>query len=108
MNNVLTGMEYGMGSWIRRNLVTVLMTAGMIVGVFLLAYPSVSNYWNSFHQTQAIAAYTETVSNMSHDEYKAILKKARAYNKRLAETGMQWVMTDAQRNEYNNTLLSYI
>ena len=80
------------------------MAAGMAVGVFLLAYPSVANYWNSFHQTRAISSYTETVSTMSHEEYKTILGDARAYNKRLAETGMRWVMTDAEMEEYNQKL----
>ena len=77
---------------------------GMILGIFLLAYPSVANYWNSFHQTRAIASYTETVTHMSHEEYKAILDDAKAYNERLAETGMRWVMTDAEREEYNSKL----
>ena len=93
-----------MSKWIRKNLVTVVMATGMAVGVFLLAYPSVSNYWNSFHQTRAIASYTETVSHMSHEDYKAILDDAREYNSRLAETGMHWVMNDAQRDEYNSKL----
>lgn len=91
-------------NWIRKNLVTVLMSMGMILGIFLLAYPSVANYWNSFHQTRAIASYTETVTHMSHEEYKAILDDAKAYNERLAETGMRWVMTDAEREEYNSKL----
>ena len=93
-----------MKAWIRKNLVTVLMAVGMAVGVFLLAYPSVANYWNSFHQTRAIASYTEAVSHMSKDEYDSVMKEARDYNKRLAETGMRWSMTDAELEEYNNTL----
>ena len=93
-----------MKAWIRKNLVTVLMAAGMAVGVFLLAYPSVANYWNSFHQSRVISSYTETVSKMSHEEYKAIMDDAREYNKRLAETGMLWTMTDSQRDEYNSKL----
>ncbi len=80
------------------------MTAGMIVGVFLLAYPSVANYWNTFHQTRAISSYTQTVTNMSREQYKAILDEARAYNKRLADTGMRWTLTDIEREEYNKQL----
>ena len=94
-----------MKEWIRKNLVTVLMAMGMAIGVFLLAYPSVANYWNTFHQSRAIATYTETVSSMSHEEYKAILDEAREYNARLAETRMRWVMTDEERDEYNSKLV---
>ena len=93
-----------MKNWIKRNLLTVVMTAGLLVGVFLLLYPSVANYWNSFHQSRAIASYTETVTNMSKEDYDKILKSAKAYNKRLSETGFHWVMTDAEKEAYNKEL----
>lgn len=94
-----------MGNWIKRNLLTVVMAAGMFIGVILLLYPSVANYWNSFHQSRAIAGYQETVSTMSKEDYKEILDSARKYNKKLAETGMHWNMTEAQRMEYNKELV---
>ncbi len=93
-----------MKDWIRKNLVTLLMASGMILGIFLLVYPSVANYWNSFNQSHAIASYTENVTRMSHEEYKNILNDAREYNKRLADTGMRWTMTDTERAEYNSKL----
>ena len=93
-----------MVNWIKRNLLTVVMTAGLLVGIFLLLYPSVANYWNSFHQSRAIASYTETVTNMSKEDYDRILKSARAYNKRLSETGFHWVMNDAEKEAYNKEL----
>ena len=36
-------------------LTTVILVLILIAGVCLLLYPSVSDYWNSFHQTRAIA-----------------------------------------------------
>jgi len=93
-----------MKNWIKRNLLTVVMTAGLLVGIFLLLYPSVANYWNSFHQSRAIASYTETVTNMSKEDYDRILNSARAYNKQLAENGINWVMSDAERAAYEKEL----
>ena len=93
-----------MGTWLKRNFITVVMTAGLLTGVILLLYPSVANYWNSFHQTRAIATYTEAVSSMSSEDYEKIIGEAREYNQRLAETGIRWVMTDAEKAEYNSTL----
>ena len=80
------------------------MAAGMIAGVLLLLYPSVANYWNSFHQTRAISTYTEAVSNMSAADYKKIINEAREYNERIAESGIKWVMTDAEKDEYKRQL----
>ena len=85
-------------------MVTVILCVAMFVGVFLLLYPSVANYWNSFHQTRAIENYTEVVSSMSKEDYKAIMDSALKYNERLAETGMRWILTDAEREEYNKQL----
>ena len=80
------------------------MVCGMMTGIFLLLYPSVANYWNSFHQSRAIASYSEAVSRMDKKDYKAIMDSAREYNKNLAETGMRWTLTDAQRAEYERQL----
>ena len=80
------------------------MVCGMMTGIFLLLYPSVANYWNSFHQSRAIASYSEAVSRMDKKDYKAIMDSAREYNKNLAETGMRWTLTDAQRAEYEKQL----
>lgn len=93
-----------MKNWIRQHLLTVVMTAGMITGLMLLLYPSVANYWNSFHQAKRIMEYNDVVSSMSHEDYKKIIDDAREYNSRLAETGIQWTMTDAQKAEYNRQL----
>ena len=93
-----------MKAWIRRNLLTVVMAAGMMVGVFLLIYPSVANYWNSFHQTRAIASYAESVSHMSQEDYSKLLDSAREYNRQLAASGMRWNITDNQRAEYERQL----
>ena len=93
-----------MGNWIKHNLLTVLMVCGMLAGVFLLLYPSVANYWNSFHQTRAISEYSEVVSTMDRDDQKKIIESAREYNARLAETGMLWNMSESQRAAYNSEL----
>ena len=90
--------------WIRKNLFTVVLAAGLLAGIGLLLYPSVANYWNSFHQTRAIMAYNEAVTNMSAEEYKAIIDNAREYNKKLAKNGMRWRMTDEERKEYMSKL----
>lgn len=91
-------------NWIKKNLFTAVMVTGLLVGIGLLLYPSIANYWNSFHQTRAIMGYSEAVSDISEAEYKKILKEARRYNKKLAKTGIRWKMTDDERREYNSKL----
>ena len=35
-----------------------------LIGLSLLLYPTVSDYWNSFHQTKAITTYAENVADV--------------------------------------------
>lgn len=93
-----------MREWIKRNLLTVVLTAGMLIGISLLLYPSVANYWNGFHQARTIMEYTQVVSSMDKDDYKNILRDARKYNKRLSKTGFRWSMSDAERRDYERQL----
>lgn len=91
-------------NWIRKNLLSGVMVIGLLVGIGLLVYPSVANYWNQFHQSRAIMSYSETVDKMSEEDYKKILDSARKYNERLAERGLHFVMSDADRAEYESEL----
>lgn len=91
-------------NWLKKHLLTVILVAGLAAGAGLLLYPSVANYWNSFHQTRAIMGYSDAVSEMSQEDYTAILDEAKAYNERLGKSGIQWNMTDKQKKEYNKML----
>lgn len=91
-------------SWLRKHGMTLVLVLILLTGLGLLAYPTVSNWWNELHQSRAIMQYQDNVSQMSQADYKKMLKAARAYNKRLAQTGELWQMTDAQKEEYNSLL----
>lgn len=93
-----------MKNWIRRNLVTVILLGMMAVGVGLIAYPSIANWWNSFHQSRAVASYASVVAGMNHEEYDDMLLEAQNYNAELSETGAQWEMTDEQLARYEEVL----
>lgn len=68
----------------KKHLPTLLLVAVFLLGVCLLLYPSVSDYWNSIHQTQAIGAYEDTLSSMTQKDYSEYFEQAEAYNAALA------------------------
>lgn len=74
------------------------------IGLALLLYPTVSNYWNSLHQSQTIAGYMEDVAKIDDDKYAQIWENAQAYNASLAEQGNEWVLSDANRKNYESQL----
>ena len=88
----------------RRRLTNLLLLFIFLIGVGLLAYPTVSDYWNSFHQSRAIISYVEKVANLDTEKYEKIMNSAMDYNRDLAKKGNQWLMTDEDLERYNQEL----
>ncbi len=65
---------------------TVVLVIILIVGLSVMLYPTVSDWWNSKVQSRAIANYDQTIQNIDPDRYDDIWAKANEYNKKLAET----------------------
>lgn len=86
------------------NLINLFLVLILITGLSLLLYPSVSDYWNSFHQTKAIASYAEEVASLDDEKYEELWNAAREYNSRLAQSGNTFALTDEQKSEYTNLL----
>ena len=91
-------------AWIKRNRSTLLLLVVAVVGLGLLVYPTFADWWNSFHQSRAVASYVDAVANMDASKYEELLKDAEAYNAELAKTGMLWNMTDEQYQKYLSEL----
>ena len=91
--------------WIKKNGFTLVLVIILLTGVGLLVYPTFSDYWNSFHQSRAIASYAQTVADMSQEKYEEILAAADAYNKELNREGRMWKeLTDEEKEEYEKQL----
>ena len=86
------------------NLTTILLFLMLIAGLSLLLYPSVSDYWNSFHQTRAIATYAENVAALDNASYDAIWDAARQYNRNLCSRSNSFLLSEEQKAEYESLL----
>ena len=86
------------------NFTTLLLILVLLAGLSLLLYPSVSDYWNSFHQTRAIATYAEEVANLNQDQYDEIWAAAESYNVSLTNRVNAYLLSDAQKEEYQQLL----
>lgn len=85
------------------SLSTILLIVILLVGVGILLYPSVSDWWNSMHATQAIAGYVTAVEDMSVQDREEILDAARKYNESLAN-GVNFVLSEEEYAEYEKLL----
>ncbi len=83
---------------------TIILIIVFLVGLSLLLYPTISDYWNSLHQSRAIAEYAEEVANLDDELYAKILSDAQDYNEALLENIDRYSMSDAERAEYSSLL----
>lgn len=88
----------------RRILPTVILILVFLVGLSLLLYPTVSDYWNSLHQSRAITGYAEQVAKIDNTDYESLLSAARAYNESLVGKADRFHLTGEETEEYNSLL----
>lgn len=83
------------------NLLLILV---FLTGLSLLLYPTVSDYWNSMHQSRAIAGYTEMTAKIENEEYDRLLNEARDYNQQLLQKYNHWILSEEEKEEYSKIL----
>ncbi len=83
------------------NLLIILV---LVAGVGLLAYPTVSNWWNTVHTSRAIAQYNEMVDAIDAAEIQEMLDAARAYNRDLVTNSQRFTPSEEDSARYNSLL----
>lgn len=86
------------------NFTTILLVLILLAGLSLLLYPSVSDYWNSLHQSRAIATYAEEVANLDTDEYLELWDAAVEFNAAITRRDNIFLLTESERDHYEELL----
>ena len=60
--------------WLKKHWSTLLLLIILLAGVGLLVYPTFADWWNSFHQSRAIASYADQVSQIDDADYEQMKK----------------------------------
>lgn len=99
----------------KSSFVTVILIAAFFIGALLLLYPTISDFWNSFHQSRAIVSYAEQVADLDENAYDRLWEDARIYNKTLGDRMNRFVMGEEQKKAYaallniaDNGVMGYI
>lgn len=90
--------------WVKKNISTIILVLIFFVGLSLLLYPTISDYWNSFHQSRAIATYAEAVAELDDEDHEKMWQEAEAYNQKLSYQPNRWNLTEEEEEEYNRIL----
>ena len=88
----------------KRHGTTIILLIVLIAGLSLLLYPTFSDWWNSMHQSRAVASYVEQVANIDEEQYAHLWDAAWNYNKSLVDRPNTYVLDEAQKAEYDQIL----
>ena len=88
----------------KRHGTTIILLIVLIIGLSLLLYPTFSDWWNSMHQSRAVASYVEEVANIDEEQYAHLWEAAWNYNESLVDRPNTYTLDEAQKAEYDQIL----
>ena len=87
----------------RKRKSTIILLISFFIGLCVLLYPSVSSYWNSKTQSEAIVDYEAMLAQFKPEDYTAVFEAAEDYNRRLYELE-EPLKNYKQLTDYNDIL----
>lgn len=88
----------------KKKLTNLLLVLVLLAGAAILIYPTFSDYWNSFHQSQAITGYSDMVSHMNEADYERVWQEAVAYNQEMAGKAIPYAFSEEDWEAYEAQL----
>ena len=64
---------------------TIILLVAFLIGLSVLLYPTISSYWNSKTQSEAIVDYEAMLANYKPEDYSVLFEAAENYNKALGK-----------------------
>lgn len=88
----------------RKHLSTILLLLVFLIGLCVLLYPVISDYWNAQVQSRAIVNYEAALANLTQEDYSNYFAEADAYNAALKEVNFPLMYYDTldERQDIQN------
>ena len=83
---------------------TILLILIFLIGLSLVLYPTVSNWWNQTRSSKVISDYSELVAELDDDTYQQMWSQAVAYNESRAGLANPYLLTPEQQQTYQQVL----
>lgn len=76
--------------WLKKNIVNTILVLVFLAGLGLIAYPTVSDWYNSYHQSYAVMRYAENVARLEKEQLDAMWESAEEFNREVLANGNVW------------------
>ncbi len=71
----------------KKSKVGILLVLMLFIGICVLIYPTVSQYWNTKTQSRAVENYKDVLASLKKEDYTAFFEDAHQYNRDLNALG---------------------
>lgn len=86
------------------NASTIILVAIFFVGLCVLLYPTISDFWNEKRQSQAIINYDDLIVDLTPEDYTEYFAKADKYNQKIRNMSFPFLNHKNIADEYYDTL----
>lgn len=86
-----------------RRMLNVVFALMFLAGFLILAYPTISDQWNTYRQSRLISSYEETVSTLEPEDFSDEWAKAQAFNDTLTENNIYGDVFTGEDEEIEDT-----
>lgn len=73
----------------KRKITSFLFGLLFLIGFGILAYPTISNQWNTYRQSRLISNYDDAVSQMEEEDFEEAWAAARSYNQTFSQNDIR-------------------
>ena len=84
--------------------ISLLLFLLFLAGLSLLLYPTFSDWWNSLHQSRAIASYQEAASQLDQAGTAKLWQDAQEYNASLKQDAARFTLNQREKERYESLL----
>jgi sortase A len=88
----------------KKRIIGAVVVLIVLIDLFALLYPTLSNYFNSKSQSRVVALYLDDVAVMDSSETQPLLLAAHEYNKNLIHMMDRFSFSEEEMQEYNKLL----
>ncbi len=90
---------------ISNRVITIILIVILVVGLAVLLYPTIANWWNERTMSRAVASYNEAVADMTEEDYTEAFAAAEVYNEEIYQLGSATTLVFPERVEGYDEIL---
>lgn len=87
----------------KRKISGILFGLLFLVGFGILAYPTISDQWNTYRQSRLISSYESAVEEMTPEDFTQEWEAARQFNSTLTQNNIYGDVFASDQEELENT-----